>query len=615
MSSAISCPFCNYTFGTSDGLLKHKKAKHPIEFKNQYQNYICHFCSEPFRTHVRYIDHLKSKHANEFDLKFTSSSFPNKDEFCIWKMETESQTKSNFVAKRTPAIRRTCTNVTYYCNRVGTSRKSLSTGKRKPKNHGSRKTTRSCPAAMIVNIDQSGAYHVDFYGAHLDHDLNLQHLSLTQTDKLKLKEAIEKANFNKSMVLANFKNFGSNEEKKRINNIDHKDLNNIMYKFHMIPKGQNPNFDTNDGDDIYVDQFECLQRNIEFYKDKQFNPYAHVDIVFEECLDEMQFKVQKFNLLIMNDVQMELLKKFGSEMVCFDTSDQSYTPYSAVKLINILVFDPEKMEPIPVGHIYTLHNDDEENMITFFSKIREKCCENILSKLFICDMTSMQLYYDAWVFVMGPPTDKIICEYHLMRYWKSQIELKLNILDKMDEKEKRTLSTDIEKRLLNLIQILDQFEFEQASQDLQQFLNRICQIELAHSLNGILEYRHYWASCYRIMTDSIINKKIENFNRKFKNYFSKRQIPKRIDKAIDILLKYILIGSSGRNRTRSSNRLAPKPKVEMVDSDTVYSNLMEIYGESLKKRITFKHISQDKFELIKNQFQSNMDKFIAEIFE
>ena len=53
----------------------------------------------------------------------------------------------------------------------------------------------------------------------------------------------------------------------------------------------------------------------------------------------------------------------------------------------------------------------------------------------------------------------------------------------------------------------------------------------------------------------------------------------------------------------------------MVDSDTVYSNLMEIYGESLKKRITFKHISQDKFELIKNQFQSNMDKFIAEIFE
>ena len=240
--------------------------------------------------------------------------------------------------------------------------------------------------------------------------------------------------------------------------------------------------------------------------------------------DLKDFNKDDFVICIQTPFQSDMLREFGSETVCVDSTHG--TNVYDFKLITILVLD-ELGEGVPVAWISSNH-EDALALTPFFRKIREKCGD-ISTNVFMSD--DADNFYNAWKSVFTiTSTKKLICAWHVDRSWRRSLQKHINTVSEQ---------ASVYHYLLVLLTEKDVNSFHQT---LQQFISWLNDREELDS------FRHYfqkeysksveqWAPCYRVKCSMNTNMALEAFHRVMKVCYMEKKQNRRIDFLLHLLLK------------------------------------------------------------------------------
>ena len=229
-----------------------------------------------------------------------------------------------------------------------------------------------------------------------------------------------------------------------------------------------------------------------------------------------------FVLCIQTEFQRDILQKFGSNIVCID-STHGTNAYD-FKLTTIIVVD-EYGEGVPVGWMIS-NREDALILIEFFKTIRERVGD-IHPHWFMTD--DAEQYFNAWRAVFGGETSKkLLCAWHVDKAWRKA--LREHILDKEEQIEVyhqlRLLLTEILESKFRVL--------------LQEFITYVH----THHINFYNYFTNYycnrleqWASCYRTHATVNTNMFLESSHRVLKVVHLNNKQNRRIDVLLTTLIR------------------------------------------------------------------------------
>ena len=147
----------------------------------------------------------------------------------------------------------------------------------------------------------------------------------------------------------------------------------------------------------------------------------------EQPEDLNDFGVGDFAIGLQTVFQRDMLLKFGSEVVCMDSTHGTnvYDFY----LVTILVLD-DYGEGVPVAWLIT-NREDASAVRQFLLKVREKCGD-IDTKFFMSD--DADNFYNGWKGVFSvSKTKKLICAWHVDKSWRSGMQQHVKTSSKQAE--------------------------------------------------------------------------------------------------------------------------------------------------------------------------------------
>ncbi|XP_072375185.1 uncharacterized protein [Diabrotica undecimpunctata] len=334
-------------------------------------------------------------------------------------------------------------------------------------------------------------------------------LSIQEKEQI-AKKIAQKIPFNN--ILDEIRDSVVNSNLKRIHLTTRKDLFNIEHAYQLAHP---PTWHKNDAISIEAwvnsmkEQGECVL----FYKPQG---------VFYE--DYPQFKNEDFILIVMTPSQIEILKKFGGNIICLDGTHgtNSYD----FELHTIMVVD-EIREGFPCGFLIS-NRSDHEVLVLFFSEI-QKQAGVIQCTAFMSDMA--ETYFNAWLQTMGAPEKRLYCTWHVDKAWRK------NINSKIISKEVRAL---VYKQLRVLLQERDEKAFERM---IIKFVQDQSQnSEMFEFLQYFKQYSknpQVWAYCYRKHVGINTNMRLERLHRALKYEYLNGKKVKRLDKSILAIMRLV----------------------------------------------------------------------------
>nr|XP_008192473.1 PREDICTED: uncharacterized protein LOC103312776 [Tribolium castaneum] len=510
-SYKYQCLQCNKNFSLLKNFNYHKKThnqSHNPPSKNTYDA-VCPICQLK-APKDNLILHFKVEH--DIKCETLAIEFTTFEEFSKWKSDMEHDTKSKYVAERGSQRGKDGTTIIKYCcHRSG---KYVASGKglRHLKTQGSNKIDGFCPARLKVIIDKNNQCKVSFIKQHVGHDEgDLRHLFLTlQERKCLANKMALKIPF--PQILDEIRDSVVGSQLDRIHLLTRKDLSNIERSFHLQSSVVRHESDAVSVD-AWVKQRES-SGSILFYKPQGTQSESNSDLREED-----------FVLIIMNQGQEEILKKYGSDCICID-STHGLNQYD-FEMHTLLVIDDVR-EGFPCAFLIS-NRSDETVIKIFFHHIKERIGFQVTSKVFMSDMA--EAYYKAWNFIMGPAKYRLFCTWHVDRSWRKN-------LSKIKTKEKQVM---VYKYLRTLLEERDENAFLRMLND---FIRTITNDPETNEFseyfkNNYINNRHCWAYCYRLHSGLNTNMHIERMHRTIKCiYFGGRKV-KRLDKALDEIEKFI----------------------------------------------------------------------------
>lgn len=302
---------------------------------------------------------------------------------------------------------------------------------------------------------------------------------------------------------------------KRIDLLTREDINNVKKSF---------NIDINEGvrhknDVISVDLWvsELMENNesVLTYK-KQGDDVPSIP---EESNEETTkiFDKNDFIFIFMNESQLNMLKSFGQNIVCVD-STHGLNGYD-FELTSLLIVD-DFGEGFPVASMFSNRKD---------TAIFEIIFEKIKSKVFMSDITTV--FYNAWKKIMKPVTSQLFCSWHINRAWRSN-------LNKINDLVNR-------KAVYNALKVVQTDTSESDFlMELEKFITLLNDdVEtLAFGKYFIDNYANnyaQWAYCYRKDTGINTNMRLESLHKTIKYYYLGGLKIRRLDKGIYAVLTYV----------------------------------------------------------------------------
>ncbi|CAG9837716.1 unnamed protein product [Diabrotica balteata] len=388
-----------------------------------------------------------------------------------------------------------------------------------------------------------------FVKIHVGHKSKLTHMTLTKHEKEEIaKKIAQKIPFNN--ILDDIRDSVIDLNLKRIHLTTKKDLFNIEHSYQLAHP---PTWHKNDAISIEAwvnsmkEQGECVL----FYKPQ--------GVYYK---DYPQLKNDDFVLVIMTPSQVELLKKFGGNIICLDGTHgtNSYD----FELHTIMVVD-EIREGFPCGFLIS-NRSDHEVLVLFFSEIMKQT-GIIKCKAFMSDMA--EAYFNAWLQTMGAPDKRLYCTWHVDKAWRK------NINSKIISKKTRAL---VYKQLRVLLQERDEKAFERM---IIKFLHDQSQnSDMSEFFQYFKQYSknpQVWACCYRKHIGINTNMRLERLHRALKYEYLNGKKVKRLDKSIlaimrlvrDKLFQKIISEHKGKLCTTISNI-----RVKHNESDKIDGNLI-----------------------------------------
>ncbi|KAJ8930932.1 hypothetical protein NQ314_016231 [Rhamnusium bicolor] len=131
-----------------------------------------------------------------------------------------------------------------------------------------------------------------------------------------------------------------------------------------------------------------------------------------------------FLLVIMNDGQLEALKKYGSDCLCIDGT-HGLNAYN-FQLTTLMVLD-DLRQGFPCMFAFS-NRSDTYVMTVIFNVIKKLLCKEISPKIFMSDMD--ETFYKAWCEVMGAVDVRLFCVWHVIKAWKKNLNTKIRDTEK-----------------------------------------------------------------------------------------------------------------------------------------------------------------------------------------
>lgn len=322
---------------------------------------------------------MYTHYRNEHNLIITIQTlqFSDLDNFQIWLKSIEEKSKSRFVKERGVTCNKSNVILTYICHRSGFYT-SESKGMRTLKTQGSNKINGFCPAGVKVTI-KDGVCYARYVQEHVGHDMNPIRLPLRAIDKQELASKLA-AKVPFSEILDEIKDKISGDS--RLHLLTKKDLYNIQAAYSLQPCASKPEEDVTVGawvHEILQSQDSCIK----FYKPQNTTLVNYPELCEEDYI-----------LCILNNSQLETLKQFGNDFVCFDTVKGKFNSF---ELHTLTTIDKTK-HAFPCCFIIT-NRTDKLVLEICLKALREQIKNGIRTKFFMGDVEDM--FYEAWVEVMG----------------------------------------------------------------------------------------------------------------------------------------------------------------------------------------------------------------------
>ncbi|KAB0804500.1 hypothetical protein PPYR_01470 [Photinus pyralis] len=244
--------------------------------------------------------------------------------------------------------------------------------------------------------------------------------------------------------------------------------------------------------------------------------------------------------------EVEILEKFADDCICLDGT-HGLNPYD-FQLHTLLVLD-DLREGFPCAFLFS-NRSDVEILVLFFSCIKEKMKRQIKPRVFMSDME--KTFYNAWIRVMKPADFRIYCTWHVDRSWRKN-------LNKIHSKEKQVM---VYKQLRTILQELDQNAFTQMIDNfLRALVNDADTCEFGQYFKRYYtENVEAWAYCHRLHSGLNTNMHIERMHETIKYIYLNGKVVKRLDKAINALMKFVRDKLFERLITLNKGKISSKLK-------------------------------------------------------
>lgn len=407
---------------------------------------------------LHYID------AHEININVENITFVNSDTFQEWKCAIEKENHCKYIA----ACGRKQNSERYICHRSGEF-KSKSKGLRSLKKQGSKKIGSYCPSKIIVR-KYGDMCDVTFVKTHIGHENELCHVTLSNDMRAKIAHRLSQK-IPPVIVLEEIKNSMA-EKNDRIHLLTMKDLHNISKEFRI-----NYECKTETNNDVNLEKFLTeLRTSTNDTSVLYHKPHGEIDHNYSEIQSD------DFILIIMNEQQNELLRRYGKNILILDrTAKTSYN----LHLLTFFVLN-ENNQAFPCCFMFT-NRDDESRLKTLFTILQSKCGTITTDVLMSC--TSEQ-FHKTWTSIMGTPRHHVYSPWSVTQTWRNNIT-------KIKNSEKQREVTDTLKKLL------DEADSKKFPILLNEFVEKITKDETSRQfgqyfckyfLHNVIK----WAHCYHL---------------------------------------------------------------------------------------------------------------------
>lgn len=235
------------------------------------------------------------------------------------------------------------------------------------------------------------------------------------------------------------------------------------------------------------------------------------------------YELQDFAVFIMSPPQAELLQKFGNSVICIDTV---YGTAVCSFQLTVLMTVDEFGESVPCAFCISSRMDAAV-MVHFFSCVKQKVGE-LHAASFMSDDRSQ--CYGAWEAVMGTPSNRWLCSWHVDRDWRDNIVRYV---------QGGILEATVYKSCRHLLEFEDENSFPVLCSD---FLKKVGEMEGTKEF-AVYFQQHYanrlklWALCYRESTVISADMCFESLHRSVEHLCLKGTHRKRIGSLISCLLR------------------------------------------------------------------------------
>ncbi|XP_069695882.1 uncharacterized protein [Periplaneta americana] len=355
----------------------------------------------------------------------------------------------------------------------------------------------------------NGRITVHYFPKHENHENELEHLRLLQSDRAaiagKLKEGVSE-----TRILGDIRDEVNIDSGRKIL-IDKKDIQNIKRDFNIngvVSRHQNDAISVR----LWVQEMVKQDNCVIYFKEQGKED------------DSSLLKVEDFVLIIMTTFQKEMIRKYGGDKICLDgTHGLNNYDFS---LYSMLVIDKFK-NGCPVAFCFS-NRSSEQLFIVFFSAVKNTV-GTITCTTFMTD--DAPAFYNAWFKVMNPVSNVLLCAWHVTRNWQQNL-CKIKNLEKkkMVYKAAKTIRDELcEETFSKLLEgfVCDLFSDE----DTVEFGKYILQHYASRT--------ERWAYCYRKHLGINTNMHLESQHKKIKYQYLEGRHVKRLDIAINGLLKLV----------------------------------------------------------------------------
>uniref|UniRef100_A0A6P7GR01 Uncharacterized protein LOC114345728 n=1 Tax=Diabrotica virgifera virgifera TaxID=50390 RepID=A0A6P7GR01_DIAVI len=274
--------------------------------------------------------------------------------------------------------------------------------KRDGKVQGTAKLDVGCTSQIILRKTEPGELIAEYFKDHYGHTFDLKHIHPSTNFPRNVASKLIMGVTPQHVLSSARQQIGTSL--KRDNLITMKDIGNIKTSFNISPKDGQRHKNDMASVDLYVRECARLGEHnpIPLYKKQG------------ECMDG--FEENDVCLIIMNTVQKELFKKFVGNIVCVDGT-HGLNSYD-FEITTILVLD-EFREGFPVAFLFS-NRKDQHVYEVFFKHVKNAVdMEEININTFTTDITNV--YYTAWVSVMGSVSLHLYCSWHIDRAWQQNL--------------------------------------------------------------------------------------------------------------------------------------------------------------------------------------------------